>query len=71
MTFEYARSYYGVPAKRGMRISVNGKMGTIKSGRRGYIMALMDGDKFATCHHPTWRTTYYDKDGTILKEYKD
>jgi len=64
--FDYIRSWYHVPAKRRMRISVNGKMGTITCGRGQYLRVRFDGDKTSYVCHPTWETIYYDKDGKVL-----
>ena len=68
MTIESIRKYRGVPAKVGMRVFYrhNGKYGTIKSARCGYLKILLDGDKWPQTFHPTWRLDYLDKDGTVL-----
>jgi len=58
MTMAYIRSLYAVPAKRGMRVTVDGKLGRITSARGGYIMVRFDGDSFSKPCHPTWRVEY-------------
>ena len=64
----YIRNYYGVPAKRGGRVRYTGglqggvlvgaRLGTIKSAHGGYLMILLDGDKYARTFHPTWNLEY-------------
>ena len=59
----YIRRYYGVNAKRGGRVRYTGgtngeRFGTIKSARGGYLMILLDGDKYAGTFHPTWKLEY-------------
>lgn len=54
-----------VPAKRGGRVRYTGgqdgpRLGTIKSARNGYLMILLDGDKFARTFHPTWKLEYLE-----------
>lgn len=54
-----------VPAKRGGRVRYTGgqdgpRFGTIKSARGGYLMILLDGDKFARTFHPTWELEYLE-----------
>lgn len=59
MSLKYIRDYYKVPAKRGMRVTVDGKPGVITASARGpYIMVRFDGDKFSRAAHPTWRVEY-------------
>ena len=58
--FDYVRSYYGVPARRGMRVTVDGREGVITSGAQHYIRVLLDGDNRPSYCHPTWRVTYHD-----------
>lgn len=61
----YIRQYYGVPAKRGGRVRYTGglhgsepRLGTIKSARGGYLKIQLDGDKFVSTFHPTWKLEY-------------
>lgn len=58
--FEYVRSYYGVPAKIGRIVVVNGKPGIIAEDRGHYIGVNFDRDKpgeITPCH-PTWEIEY-------------
>lgn len=54
----YVRRAYGVPARRGGRVIVDGKPGRITSGDGQYIRVLVDGEKKSTKWHPTWRVEY-------------
>lgn len=60
MSAQYVRDYYGVPAKRGQRIIVDGRPGVITSFDRSgaHINVRLDGDKHPTPCHPTWRVEY-------------
>lgn len=60
--FEYIRSYYGVPAKRGARIRYRGKnLGTITSTQAAGLRIRMDGEKYSDGpYHPTWEMEYLD-----------
>ena len=57
-SFDYVRAYYGVPARRGMRVTVDGKPGTITRGDGQYIRVRFDGEKHSRCCHPMWRVIY-------------
>lgn len=59
-SFDYVRRYYGVPAKRGMRVVANGKPGVITSGAGERIRIRLDGDKGSAHWHPTWHIDYGD-----------
>jgi hypothetical protein len=52
------RATRGVPAKRGMRVTVDGKPGRITSASGGYIMVRFDDKRFSLPCHPTWRVKY-------------
>lgn len=58
MSMKYIRDYYRVPAKRGARVTVDGKAGVITGSRDAYILVRFDGDKAARPCHPTWEVTY-------------
>jgi len=58
MTAGYVRGYYGVPAKRGMRVTVEGRPGVIVSFPGQYIGVRFDGEKFTSKCHPTWEVQY-------------
>lgn len=63
MSLAYVRSYYGVPVKRGLRVTVGGKPGAITSVRGAYIMVRFDGHKHPLPCHPTWRVVYHTAGG--------
>ena len=50
MGMKWVREYYGVPAKRGMRVRVDGRPGVITSATHHIFVRLY-------CH-PTWRVEY-------------
>ena len=62
MSMEYIRNFYGVPAKRGGRISfTNAKkaaQGTIIGSRGAYIRVRMDGSGMVHSLHPEWHIVY-------------
>ena len=58
MSADYVRWIYGVPAKRGMSVKVDGRPGVIASFRGGYIMVRFDGDRRSTPCHPQWKVEY-------------
>lgn len=58
-SLDYVRSYYGVPAKRGMRVEVDGKPGRITGGDGQYLRVRFDGDKRSVRCHPLWRVHYF------------
>ena len=67
------RRYRNVPAKRGMRVrdTHQNRLGTIRSARDGYLMIQLDGDKWPSTFHPTWRLDYLDDSGSIIKSCGD
>lgn len=58
MSMDYIRRYYGVPAKRGARITFEGKPGVITGSRGQYLIVRLDGDRKADIYHPTWHIEY-------------
>jgi hypothetical protein len=62
MSLAYVRSRYGVPAKRGGRIYIGGKMATIVGSRDGRLRVRLeeDADKRIVTAHPTWNIRYAD-----------
>jgi hypothetical protein len=62
MTMEYIRRAYGVPAKRGMRVSYTGEgrseLGTIKSANGARLMIKLDTVRHTMPFHPTWKLEY-------------
>lgn len=62
MTMAYIRSKYNVPAKKGMKVAVEGKQGIITGTKGTYLMVLLDGDKESKPRHPTCFIDYLDGD---------
>jgi hypothetical protein len=58
MSAAYVRNYYKVPAKRGMRITIEGKPATIVGFRGPHLRLRIDGEKHIVSAHPTWEITY-------------
>lgn len=56
--FDYVRETYGVPAKRGMRVTMNGKPGVITGASGQYVLVRFDGQKNSSRCHPTWEMNY-------------
>ena len=54
----YVRHYYGVPARRGMRVTVDGRPGRITCGNGAYMYVRFDGERRSRSCHPTWRVEY-------------
>ena len=64
MSAKYVREHYFVPAKRGMRVEVDGKPGTIVSFPGQYLGVRFDGGpSFTVRCHPTWRVVYFTDTG--------
>jgi hypothetical protein len=55
---DYVRAYYGVPAKRGMRVLVDGRSGTIVAFKGAHLRVRFDHDGRIRSCHPTWRVHY-------------
>jgi len=51
----YVRLYYDVDYKRGDRLTVDGRPGTLVSFPGQYLGVRFDGDKHTSRAHPTWR----------------
>lgn len=58
MSAAYVRGAYQVPAKRGMRVRVNGSRGTIVSFPDQYIGVRFDGERRTVLCHPAWLVQY-------------
>jgi hypothetical protein len=55
----YIRKAYNVPARRGGRISFDGRCtGVIVAARCGRLFVRFDGQKRTTVLHPTWHVEY-------------
>ena len=65
MSFEYIRTYYGVPAKRGGRVEYTGtgkvQTGTITGASGAHLSIRIDGKKHADPFHPTWNLKYLEE----------
>ena len=57
MSMQWVRDYYGVPARRGMRVRVDGRPGVI-TGATHHLRVRFDGDRRSLYCHPTWRVEY-------------
>lgn len=55
----YIRSAYNVPAKRGMRVTIDGRSGVITGSCQAYLRVRFDGEKSSRFCHPTWRVVYH------------
>lgn len=64
MSMDYIRRIYGVPAKRGGRVSYTaGKtavLGTIVSARENYLRVRFDESGKTRSMHPTWMMEFMD-----------
>lgn len=58
MSMQYIRRYYGVPAKRGMRVVAIGKPGVITGSDDARLRIRLDGESRSGIYHPTWEITY-------------
>jgi hypothetical protein len=63
MTMAELRKYRAVPAKRGMRVKVDGKMGRITGNYGDSIRVRFDESNWIQQCHPWWRVVYYGPDG--------
>ncbi len=60
---EYIRQAYDVPAKRGMRVTVDGHGGKITGSDGQYLRVRFDGGRRSLKCHPTWRVVYHTLPG--------
>lgn len=58
MTMDYIRKTYGVPAKRGGRVTYRGAPGKIIGTRGQYLRVVLDGTDVVLNCHPTWHIEY-------------
>lgn len=59
-------------AYMGMRIEVDGQMGTIVgSNHSGNIDVCFDGKWYEENCHPWWETRYFDRKGNVIKDYRE
>lgn len=68
MSMDSIRRRYGVPAKRGMAVTVDGQPATITGSSRTaeHLMVRFDDEPRRTHPiHPTWRVEYGRKDPAV------
>ena len=76
MSVDYIRRYYGVPARRGVRVTWWGCMterklhGTIVGARGQYLRIRFDDEARARTLHPTWLLAYHETPNKDAKEVK-
>lgn len=58
-------------AYQGMRVEVAGKMGTIIGNYGMNLLVAMDGIWRGSNCHPWWETRYFDKEGIVIKDYRE
>lgn len=58
---QWIRKYYEVPARRGVRVAIDGRRGVITGSINQYIRVRMDGDKLSRPYHPRWMCEYEDR----------
>lgn len=51
-SFEYIRRYYGLEARRGMKVTAYGKKGVITGARCAYLLIKIEGEKRGMPYHP-------------------
>ena len=56
----YARSYYGVPAELGGRVTVDDVFGEITGSDEAGRLRVQYEDGEVVSAHPTWRVEYLD-----------
>lgn len=66
----YIKQHYDLPfLVPGMRIEVDGKMGTIEKEKNAHLLVKFDSGSSAPVH-PTWETAYFDQEMKILKDFR-
>ncbi len=70
--FNRIAEYRGIEfAYQGMSIDVAGRLGTIVGGNCHSNLDVIFEDYTTPSNcHPTWETTYFAEDGTIIKDFK-
>ncbi len=57
--------------RRGMRVDMDGRQGRITGGNSyANLQVRFDGHNYSSNAHPTWETTYYNEDGSVVADYK-
>ena len=57
--------------ERNMLVEVDGKGGKVVGNHGHNLLVKFDGFKQSSNCHPHWKTKYYNKQGEMIKEYKD
>jgi len=57
---QFIRKHYGVPAKRGLPVAVEGKRGVITGSCGSHLKIRIDGETKSRKYHPTWRIEYLE-----------
>lgn len=71
MSLQEARQNRKMPfLRRGMRADMNGRGGVITSGDSCHLRMRFDGERRSSVIHPWWEMTYYNSDGSIVRDYK-
>lgn len=55
----YIRAFYGVPARVGVHVTIDGKRGMIAGADGGHLRVLLDADASTVYAHPTWNVVYH------------
>lgn len=58
--FDYINSHYGLKVKKGDRVKMQGKPGTITGAGNMYLLIMFDGEKKSLPCHPTWEMEFLD-----------
>ncbi|HHX9918357.1 TPA: hypothetical protein ACVTHL_005440 [Bacillus cereus] len=64
-------NYRRIPfAKRGMRVEVQGRMGTIVGNCKNDLYVILDGNPDKFRFNPYWEIAYFNENGGIIKDYR-
>ena len=56
----------------GMRVELEGRLGTIKGfNHSANLDVVFDGEKQKTNCHPTWEIIYFNPDGSICEDFRE
>ena len=55
--------------KQGMVCDLDGRRGVV-TGADTQLRVRFAPQTFSSCCHPTWHMTFYNSDGSIVKDYK-
>ncbi|AMR88404.1 MULTISPECIES: hypothetical protein [Bacillus] len=57
-------------AKRGMRVEVQGRTGTIVGNCKNDLFVVLDDNPHKFRFNPHWEIVYFNNDGEIIKDYR-